>query len=183
MRGRAVARAGRCTVLWASTDSLPNPAAIGASTDDARLSCENHRRRHEEVQDADQRVYPLNPKDKNTMEIPSQLTPALWGAVAGAAAVALIGFTSGGWVTAGTAETLATQRATKSVVAALAPICVENFKRSNDAPTKLAELKKVSSWEQGAFITKGGWAAMPGAATVDNAIATSCAEMIVASKT
>lgn len=117
------------------------------------------------------------------MEIPSQVKPALWGAVAGAAAVALIGFSAGGWVTAGTAETLATQRATKSVVAALAPICVENFKRSNDAPAKLAELKKISSWEQGAFITKGGWAAMPGAATVDNAIATSCAEMIVASKT
>lgn len=116
------------------------------------------------------------------MEIPSQIKPALWGAAGGAAAVALFGFTYGGWVTAGTAETLATQRATKAVVAALAPICVDNFKRSNDASAQLTELKKARSWEQAAFITKGGWAAMPGSATIDNAMALSCAEMIVASK-
>lgn len=117
------------------------------------------------------------------MEIPSQAKPAFWGAVGGAAAIALIGFNYGGWVTAGSAETLASQRATKAVVAALAPICVENFNRGKDAPAQLAELKKARSWEQAAFITKGGWASMPGAATVDNAMATSCAEMIVGSKT
>ena len=115
--------------------------------------------------------------------MPSQVTPAFWGAVGGAAAVAFIGFGYAGWVTASTAETLATQRATKAVVSALAPICVENFNRAKDAAMQLTELKKAKSWEQGAFITKGGWAAMPGAATVDNAMATSCAEMIVGSKT
>ena len=116
------------------------------------------------------------------MEIPAQVKPAFWGAVGGAAAVAFIGFSYGGWVTAGTAEALATQRATKAVVSALAPICVENFNRGKDAPAQLVELKKAKSWEQAAFITKGGWAAMPGSATVDNAMAASCAEMIVGSK-
>lgn len=117
------------------------------------------------------------------MEIPAQVSPAFWGAVGGAAAVALIGFSYGGWTTAGTAETLASQRVSKAVIAALAPICVENFKRGKDAPAQLIELKKASIWEQGAFITKGGWAAMPGVATVDSAMATSCAELIVANKT
>jgi len=117
------------------------------------------------------------------MEMPSQVTPAFWGAVGGAAAVAFIGFNFGGWVTGGAAEALASQRATKAVVAALAPICVENFNRGKDAPVQLAELKKTKSWEQAAFITKGGWAAMPGLATVDNAMASSCAEMIVGGKT
>lgn len=118
-----------------------------------------------------------------TMEMPSQLMPAIWGALGGAAAVAFIGFSYGGWTTASTAETLATQRATKAVVAALAPICVENFNRAKDASAQLVELKKAKSWEQAAFITKGGWAVMPGAAAVDSAMASSCAEMIVGSKT
>ncbi len=117
------------------------------------------------------------------MEMPTQVAPAFWGAVGGAAAVAFIGFSYGGWVTANTAETLAAQRATKAVVTSLAPICVENFKRSKDATTQLVELKKVKSWEQAAFITKGGWAVMPGTATVDNAMATTCAEMIVGPQT
>lgn len=117
------------------------------------------------------------------MEMPTQLMPAFWGAVGGAAAVAFIGFNYGGWVTGGAAETLASQRATKAVVAALAPICVENFNRARDASAQLVELKKVKSWEQAAFITKGGWAAMPGATAVDNAMASSCAEMIVGGKT
>jgi alpha/beta superfamily hydrolase len=116
------------------------------------------------------------------MEMPSQVTPAFWGANCGAWAVAIVGFSWGGWVTGSTAEALATQRSTQAVVAALAPICVENFNRGNDASAQLAELKKAKSWEQAAFITKGGWAAIPGAASVDRAMAISCAEMIIASK-
>lgn len=116
------------------------------------------------------------------MQFPSQFSPAIWGAVCGAAAVAIIGFSYGGWVTAGTSETIATQKATKAVVAALAPICVANFNRGNDAPAQLAALKKVGSWEQGAFITKGGWAAMPGTSTVDDTMASSCAALIIAGK-
>lgn len=116
------------------------------------------------------------------MEIPAQVSPAFWGAVGGAAAVAFIGFNFAGWVTAGTAETLASQRASKAVVAALAPICADNFKRAKDASTQLVELKKAESWKQGDFVSKGGWAAIPGIATVDSAMATSCAEMIIGSK-
>lgn len=116
------------------------------------------------------------------MEIPSQVSPAFWGAIGGAAAVAFIGFNFAGWVTPGTAETMASQRASKAVVAALAPICADNFKKAKDASTQLVELKKAESWKQGEFVLKGGWAAIPGVATVDSAMATSCAEMIIGSK-
>ena len=116
------------------------------------------------------------------MEMPQQAVPAFWGAVGGAAAVAFIGFSYGGWVTAGTAETLANQRAAKAVVAALAPICVDNFKKAKDASTQLVELKKAESWKQGEFVSKAGWAAIPGVAAVDSAMASSCAEMIISSK-
>ncbi|MEQ1611651.1 MAG: hypothetical protein ABL904_02780 [Hyphomicrobiaceae bacterium] len=116
------------------------------------------------------------------MEIPAQVTSAFWGAVGGAAAVAFIGFNFAGWLTAGTAETLASQRASKAVVSALAPICADNFKRAKDASAQLVELKKAESWKQGEFVSKGGWAAIPGVAAVDSAMATSCAEMIIGSK-
>ena len=63
------------------------------------------------------------------MEISSEtkaaVRPALWGAVAGAIALAIVGFSWGGWVTGGTAETLARNSAATAVVAALTPICVE----------------------------------------------------------
>ena len=41
---------------------------------------------------------------------------ALWGAAAGAIALAIVGFSWGGWVTGGTAETLAKNRAATAVV-------------------------------------------------------------------
>ena len=63
-------------------------------------------------------------KKAENMQIPMELKPAFWGAVGGAAALAIVGFSWGGWVTANTADTNAKQRSEKAVVAALAPICV-----------------------------------------------------------
>ena len=117
------------------------------------------------------------------MDISSQAKPAIWGAVIGAAGAAILGFTVAGWVTAATAESMASQPAAKVVVAALTPICVENFNRGKDTAAHLAELKKASSWDKTALITKGGWAMMPGATSVDSAVAASCAEKLLASKT
>jgi hypothetical protein len=112
------------------------------------------------------------------MNIPSQLKPALWGAAGGAVALAFIGFNWGGWVTGGTAEATAKQRASAAVVSALAPICADKFRQQADVSAKLVELKKASSWEQGSFIEKGGWATMPGSTTADSAVARACAEIL-----
>src|SRR5690349_25165985 len=91
------------------------------------------------------------------------LKPALWGAAAGAVALAIVGFGWGGWVTGGTAETLAKNRAATAVVAALTPICVEKFRQAAGASANLAEMKKATCvWDQSTFIEKGGWATLPG---------------------
>lgn len=116
------------------------------------------------------------------MQIPIETKPALWGAAAGAVALAIAGFSWGGWVTAGTAETQAKQASAKAVVAALAPICADNFRRAANSPSQLVELKKISSWQQATFVEKGGWAKMPGTSSVDSSMATACAEMILALK-
>ena len=75
------------------------------------------------------------------MKIPVETKPAVWGMVGGAIVAAIVGFSWGGWVTGGRAETDATQRANAAVVAALAPVCVERFQRATEASANLAALK------------------------------------------
>jgi len=117
------------------------------------------------------------------MQIPAETKPAIWGAVGGAVALAVVGFTWGGWSTAGNADKNSALRAEKAVVTALSPICVDNFNKQPDAAGKLVEMKKVSSWQQSDFISKGGWATMVGSTTPDSAVAKACAETLSAAKT
>lgn len=101
----------------------------------------------------------------------------LWGAVAGAIALAIVGFSWGGWVTGGSA--LATSRAATAVVAALTPICVEKFRQAADASANLAEMKKATYVsDQSKFVEKGGWATMPGSTEPNSALARACAESL-----
>jgi alpha/beta superfamily hydrolase len=116
-------------------------------------------------------------------ETKAAVRPALWGAAAGAIALAIVGFSWGGWVTGGAAETIATNRAETAVVVALTPICVEKFRHAADASANLAEMKKTTySWDQGKFVEKGGWATMPGSTYPNSAVAKACAESLGSAK-
>jgi alpha/beta superfamily hydrolase len=117
------------------------------------------------------------------MKIPVETKPALWGIAGGAAALAIAGFSWGGWITGGKAEAMAQTRATDAVVLALAPVCVDRFQRAGDAAANLAALKKVDSWSQGEFVEKGGWSTVPGTNTSDrvSAVAKACAVLLTAS--
>jgi hypothetical protein len=118
------------------------------------------------------------------MQFPSEVKPACWGAVGGAIALAIVGFTWGGWMTGGAAAKLADQRADAAVVVALIPICMGKFQAQADASAKLAALKALStSWEQGSFIEKGGWATRDGATSPDYQLARACAEKLAQAKT
>jgi len=112
------------------------------------------------------------------MQVPPELKPACWGAVGGAVALAIIGFTWGGWVTGATSETYAKERADAAVVTVLAPICADSFRQDADAAQQLVALNKIRSWEQGTFIEKGGWATMPGMETPPSGVARACAEIL-----
>jgi hypothetical protein len=112
------------------------------------------------------------------MKFPPETKPALFGAIGGAIALAIYGFTWGGWVSGGTAEAAAKQRADAAVVAALLPVCVASFKTDAKVAVHVAELKKVNSWEQGSYVEKGGWANMPGTKTVNSDLARACADAL-----
>ena len=106
------------------------------------------------------------------------LKPAVWGAVAGAVAISVIGFSQLGWTLGSTADRMANERAQTAVVAVLAPICVEKFQHQADASAKLAEFTKAASWNQRSIIEKGGWATIAGSDVANSAVVTACAEKL-----
>ena len=113
------------------------------------------------------------------MNISPNVKPALWGAAGGAVALAILGFTWGGWVTGSSATALADKQATLEVAKVLAPICFSQFNQQPDAAAKLAELKGIKSlYEQASFIEKNGAATMPGSEKMAKGVSQACAELL-----
>jgi hypothetical protein len=112
------------------------------------------------------------------MKAHPSLKPALWGAVAGAVAISVIGFSSMGWTLGSTAERMAADRAESAVVSVLAPICVEKFQQQVNSAAKLIEFKKAASWDQRALIEQGGWATTPGTEKMNSAVASACVDKL-----
>jgi hypothetical protein len=109
------------------------------------------------------------------MKIHAGVKPAVSGAVVGAVAFTIVGFSSLGWTLGSTAEEMATQRAEAAVVAVLAPICVDKFQQQTDAAAKLVAFNKAPSWDRNSIIEKGGWATMPGTDKPNSAVVSACA--------
>ena len=114
------------------------------------------------------------------MNLPKDTKPMFWGAVIGAAACAILGFTWGGWVTGATARKDAGIAAHAAAVTALAPLCAERFRAQGDAPAKIAELAKASAWERSNVVGKSGFATVPGTKTNDSDLARACVELLMA---
>ena len=108
-----------------------------------------------------------------------KIKPGLWGALGGAIILAIVGFAWGGWVTGGTAQEMAEQKAENAVVDRLAPICVEQFNQDSEKDQKLKELKETDTWKRDDYVAEQGWATMPGEKEFDRKIADKCAEMIM----
>lgn len=113
------------------------------------------------------------------MDMPINLKPLLIGGAIGALATVILGFTWGGWLTAGKAEANAKARADTAVVAALAPICVANYRKSADAQAQHIALRKVDTWKLASFVEEAGWAKMPGSNSINSTMARTCAELIL----
>jgi hypothetical protein len=108
------------------------------------------------------------------MKLPVWFDPAIKGAIGGAVALAIVGFSWGGWVTGGTARQLASDRARAEVVDALTLVCLEQSRRDPQTVQKLAELRSASSWSRAEVVMKNGWATMPGSSAPDRDVAAAC---------
>ena len=114
------------------------------------------------------------------MKLPANTETFLWGAGAGAVVLAIIGFTLGGWMTAGTAQERIRASAQQAVVASLTPICVAQFRKDPKAKASLAALKETDSWKQAGYVSEAGWAKMPGSSTEpDSDVAQACADVLL----
>ena len=111
--------------------------------------------------------------------MPQWIKPGIFGAVVGAIALAIVGFTSLGWVSANTAESMAVKRADAAVVKALVPVCVARAQMDSETGPLLQELAgKTSKWDRRSFVEKAGWAKMPGDETSNRDLAEACADAL-----
>ena len=110
------------------------------------------------------------------MNIPDWSRPGLYGAVAGAALLAVNGFSWGGWVTGSKAQEMAAVAA----VAALVPICIEQSRQDPKVNETLAMLKETSSYKRSDMVMDAGWATMPGSEDPNRSVASACMEQLAA---
>jgi len=106
-------------------------------------------------------------------------TAVFWSWVGSVVLTMIIGFAWGGWVTGGTARSMAEKMAEDTVVKRLAPMCVVQFKQAPEKDQKLKDLEKTDSWQRTEYVEKQGWATMPGEEKPDSKVAAECARLLM----
>lgn len=104
----------------------------------------------------------------------------LWSCVAAAILTLIAGFTWGGWVTGGTASSMAARAAEDAREQLVASICVNRLVNSPNAAATFAKLKEARSWERDDIIEEGGWITIEALDEQIAGAADVCAEEIIA---
>lgn len=112
------------------------------------------------------------------MNAPEWLQPGLYGAGLGAIAVAIFGFTWGGWQTAGAAQDMATDSSERAVVAALLPVCLERARSDVARAETFAILREEPGYRRRDVVMNAGWATAPGVEAPDRALAQACLDAL-----
>ena len=113
------------------------------------------------------------------MNIPDWTKPALTGAAIGAVALAIVGFTWGGWVTGGTAAQMASEQSDASVVAALLPYCIDASKSDPASAAVMTKLRDSTSYARRGIVEEAGWATPEGAEAPNRDLASACATALL----
>ncbi|MDB5538556.1 MAG: hypothetical protein JWQ89_283 [Devosia sp.] len=109
------------------------------------------------------------------MQFPTWLKPGLIGAGVGAIALAIVGFSYGGWVTGGSAQDMALKQSNTAVAAALMPYCVERAGGADaDTVTVMTALKAATTYSRKGIVEKAGWATPLGAEKPNTELAQAC---------
>ena len=103
----------------------------------------------------------------------------VWACAGSVAATLVVGFVWGGWVTGGTARSMAESAGDQGRHDLASVICVENFLAAPDAQAQLVTFKDISSgFRQRQFIEEGGWAVMPNREDAARQAADLCAKLL-----
>ncbi|TPJ45423.1 hypothetical protein [Mesorhizobium sp. B2-7-1] len=106
-----------------------------------------------------------------------------WSVVGAAVLTMIVGFTAGGWTTAGTASEMAKTSAIKARAELVANLCVEKFVTASNATENLTKLKGTSSYQRDSFISDGGWVKLAGMKKDAPGAADLCADKLAAMDT
>lgn len=109
------------------------------------------------------------------MQLPTWLKPGLIGAGVGAIALAIVGFSYGGWVTGGSAQDLALKQSKAAVAMALIPYCVERAGGADaDTMSVMDSLKSATTYSRKGIVEKAGWATPLGTEKPNTDLAQAC---------
>ncbi len=108
------------------------------------------------------------------MTFPEWTKPSIYGALGGAIAVSLLGFSWGGWMTNSSAQAMAENLATDEVTLAMVPVCLDMSKADPERMVKLAALQDLSGFGRRNAMLETGWAIRPGSDTPDRDLADAC---------
>lgn len=103
-----------------------------------------------------------------------------WSCVGAIVLTMIIGFTAGGWVTGGTARSMAAQASQDAQEQLVASICVNRFVAAPGAQGNLAKLKDARSWDRDNLIEDGGWVNVEALDEPVKGAADACAKKLVA---
>ena len=105
-------------------------------------------------------------------------TMLFWSVIGAMVLTLIVGFNWGGWVTGGTAQSMAETAAKNAVVERLALICVDQFHQDPGKAQKLVEFNDASSYQKDDYVRDQGWATISGAEKPDTKVADACAKLI-----
>jgi hypothetical protein len=89
-------------------------------------------------------------------------TVLFWACAGSVILATIVGFSWGGWVTGGTARTMAEKSAAQARQELIAGVCVDRFMAAPDSGNQLATLQEMTSaYSRGKFVQDGGWAVIP----------------------
>jgi len=109
-------------------------------------------------------------------------TAYFWSCIACIVGTMGVGFTWGGWMTAGAANRLADSSSRAALAQLAASYCVARFEHSSDAAAQLAALEKTAPYDQDDFIASGGWVTPPGWSAPVIDAADVCAQRLLSAK-
>lgn len=108
------------------------------------------------------------------MTFPEWTKPGVYGALVGAVTVSILGFSWGGWTTAGSAQEMADSLAAEQVTLAMVPVCLGLSEADAESVEKLATLQETSNFQRSKAMMETGWATLPGTDAPSRDLADAC---------
>lgn len=108
------------------------------------------------------------------MTFPEWTKPGIYGALGGAIAVSILGFSWAGWMTNGDAQTMAQKMAKDEVTLAMVPVCLGLSEADPERTEKLVSLQGLSGFGRRNAMMETGWATRPGSDKPDRDLSDAC---------